>query len=581
MRPPSRGRAAAHHTARHTTRAGVVNRGVVAGTRAGMAEHWYSEAIIYCLDVDTFQDSNGDGVGDLRGLIGRLDHLARLGVTCLWLNPIHPSPRRDDGYDVTDHYGVAPEIGSLGDFVDLVHQADNLGLRVIIDLVINHTSNEHPWFVDARSSPDARFRDWYVWSADEPSDAQQGMAFPGVQDSTWSYDKQAKAWYYHRFYDFEPDLNMANADVRDELERIMAFWLQLGVSGFRLDAAPFVIELTTPNDPSPRKDFDWLTQFRARVSWQRGDALILAEANAPRDEMPQYFGDGDRLPMLFNFMLNQRTFLALARSEAAPIVQAMTEVPILPRGCTWATFLRNHDEVDLGRLVGHERDDVFAAFGPDPDMQLYGRGIRRRLAPMLQNDRRRIEMAYAMQLTLPGTPVLRYGDEIGMGDDLSLPEREAIRTAMQWSDEPNGGFSTAPRERLRAPVIEDGEYGIKQVNVVAQQRDPASLYSWFSRALHTVRQCPEFGAGRCHYVDPGERSVLALVHDAPGGTMLALTNLADHGCRVDLGPRAEQAGHPVEVFSDSDYDAPRDDLRNLDLAPYGYRWIRLRRALGR
>jgi len=545
-------------------------------------EHWYREAVIYSLDVDTFQASNGDGIGDLGGVISRLDYLARLGVTCLWLNPVHPSPRRDDGYDVADYYGVAPEIGSLGDFVELIHQADNRGMRVIIDLVVNHTSDEHPWFRDACSSPDADHRDWYVWSEDEPADDHQGMVFPGVQATTWTYHSEAAAWYYHRFFEFQPDLNMANPDVRAEIEKIMSFWIQCGVSGFRLDAAPFVIELTTPNDPNPRRDYEWLTRFRDRLSWRRGDAVILAEANVSRDELPEYFGNGHRLPMLFNFMINQRTFLALARQDAAPIVHALTEGPTLAPGCQWATFLRNHDEVDLGQLVGHERNDVFEAFGPEPDMQLYGRGIRRRLAPMLDDDRRRIEMAYALQFTLPGTPVIRYGDEIGMGDDLSQPEREAIRTTMQWSSQRNGGFSDASPEHVHFPTIDAGSYAYQSVNVAEQERDPDSLLSWFSRALHTLRQCPEFGAGTCHYIDTGNRAVLALIHDAPGGTMLALTNLSSDAHRIDLGPQPEQDDdHVSDVFADHTYEPATPKLTGLELRPYGYRWIRLRQTLGR
>ncbi|MET0326503.1 MAG: alpha-amylase family protein, partial [Ilumatobacteraceae bacterium] len=491
-----------------------------------MPERWYRHAVVYCLDVDTFQDSDGDGIGDLGGLIDRLDHLARLGVTCIWLNPIHPSPDRDDGYDITDFYAVHPRLGTLGDFVELIHQASNRGIRVMIDLVVNHTSDQHPWFQSARADPSSPYRDWYVWSLTEPSDRGQGMVFPGYQDTTWTFDETAGAWYYHRFYDFQPDLNMANPRVRQEIEKIMGFWLQLGVDGFRLDAAPFVIELTTPGDPNPRQDFSWLDDFWSQLSWRRGDAVILAEANVEPHELLEYFGEGRRLPMLFNFVLNQRTFLALARGEVSPILQALAEMPELPASCQWATFLRNHDEVDLGRLVGHEHDEVFAAFGPDPSMQLYGRGIRRRLAPMLGNDRRRLEMAYSLQFSLPGTPVIRYGDEIGMGEDLSLPERNAIRTPMQWSTAPHGGFSTTTRERdLRRPVIDDEEYGYQHVNVESQDADPSSLLAWFRRALLTLRECPEFGIGACRYVDTGDRAVLALVHEAPSGVMLAVTNL--------------------------------------------------------
>ena len=546
-----------------------------------MPEQWFRQAVVYCVDVDTYQDSDGDGIGDLPGLIDRLDYLARLGVTCIWLNPVHPSPDRDDGYDVTDYYAVHPDLGTLGDFVELIHQAGNRGLRVIIDLVVNHTSDEHAWFQSARESPDSPYRDWYVWSKDEPTDLRQGIVFPGYQDTTWSHDEAAGAWYYHRFYDFEPDLNMANPRVRQEIEKIIGFWLQLGVDGFRLDAAPFVIELTVPDDPAPRQDFSWLRDFRRQLSWRRGDAVIVAEANVDRERLAEYFGDGNRLPMLFNFILNQRTFLALARGEVGPILQALAEVPAVPEGCQWATFLRNHDEVDLGRLVGHEHDEVFAAFGPDPDMQIYERGIRRRLAPMLGNDRARIEMAYALQFSLPGTPVIRYGDEIGMGEDLRLPERNAVRTPMQWSAGPNGGFSTVRRRRdLRRPVISGGAFGYEKVNVEDQERDPTSLLAWFQRALLILRECPEFGVGTCSYLDTAERSVLALVHEAPSGAMLALTNLAPKPCSIALARQPCQDGDPFDVFADQDYRSPDPDLRHIEIGAYGYRWIRLRRTIG-
>jgi maltose alpha-D-glucosyltransferase/alpha-amylase len=547
-----------------------------------MHERWYKQAVVYCLDVETFQDSDGDGVGDFAGLTSRLDYLARLGVTCVWLNPIHPSPNRDDGYDVTDFYGVDPRLGSLGDFAELVHQAANRGLRVIIDLVVNHTSDRHPWFQAARSDPASRYRDWYVWSKEEPSDRRQGMVFPGDQSETWTWDDVAGAWYYHRFYDFQPDLNMSNPDVRAEVRKIMAFWLQLGVSGFRMDAAPFVIEQTQPNDPAPRKEYDYLREFRELLSWRQGDAVILAEANAERDELVEYFGTGDRLPMLFNFLLNQRQFLAMARGDAGPIVSALEAAPTIPDSCQWATFLRNHDEIDLGRLSERERADCFAAFGPEPEMQLYGRGIRRRLAPMLGGDRRRIELAYSLQFTLPGTPVLRYGEEIGMGDDLSLKERDAIRTPMQWTGGPNAGFSTSTRKKdLCRPVIGGGEFGYETVNVEAQRRDPASLLHWMERMLHTLRECPEFAVGACTPVDTGESSLLALHFEAPGGVMLAVHNLSDRRRTVDLGRQPGAEGEPFEVFSDRAYEPVGPALEGVAVAGLGYRWIRLRETPGR
>jgi maltose alpha-D-glucosyltransferase/alpha-amylase len=544
-------------------------------------ERWYKQAVIYCLDVETFQDSDGDGIGDIAGLTSRLDYLARLGVTCLWLNPIHPSPNRDDGYDVTDFYGVDPRLGTLGDFAELVHQAENRGLRIILDLVVNHTSDEHPWFRSARGDPASRYRDWFVWSKDEPSDRRQGMVFPGQQDETWTWDEEAGAWYYHRFYRFQPDLNMANPEVRAEVRKIMAFWLQLGVSGFRMDAAPFIIELTRPSEPEPRKEFGYLREFRELLSWRRGDALILAEANAEREELLEYFGTGDRLPMLFNFLINQRQFLAMARGDATPIVSALEAAPTIPESCQWATFLRNHDEIDLGRLSERERAECFAAFGPEETMQLYGRGIRRRLAPMLGNDRRHIEMAYSLQFTLPGTPVLRYGEEIGMGDDLTLKERDSIRTPMQWTGGANAGFSTAPKKALHRPVVSGGDLGFETVNVEAQRQDPASLLHWMEQMLHTLRECPEVGIGTCTPVDAGDPAILALHHEAPGGVLLTLHNLSKRRRTVDIGEQPGQEGTPLEMFGDQPYDPVGPDLKGIALAGYGYRWIRLRDTPGR
>jgi len=547
-----------------------------------MSDRWYQKAVIYCLDIDTFQDSDGDGVGDIRGLIGRLDYLARLGVTCLWLHPIHPTPGLDDGYDVTDFYGVDPRIGTLGDFAELLHQADDRGIKVIIDLVVNHTSDQHPWFRSARSSPDSPYRDWYVWSDTEPPNRKQGMVFPGEQEETWSYDRTAKAWYYHRFYKFQPDLNFANPAVREEIKRIVSFWLQLGVAGFRLDAAPFIIELTGPGDPNPPKDFAFLTELRQHAQWRRGDAVLLAEANVEPAQLVDYFGDGGgangRIHMLFDFMLNGRLVLALAREDPEQLIDALRDTPKLPGGGQWATFLRNHDEIDLSRLTTEQRQQVYEAFGPDEDMRLYGRGIRRRLAPMLGNDRRRIELAYALQFSLRGTPVIRYGEEIGMGEDLALPGRQAIRTPMQWSTLPNGGFSSAPAEKLIRPVISGGDFGYETVNVTAQRQDPDSLLSWFERMIRTLREAPEVGAGSCTHVDvPVPAGVLAHRADGPTGCMLFLHNLGRGDVTVDLGKLAGEAEHPNDVLADQEYP-PVGDLSALRLAGYGYRWIRIRRV---
>jgi len=544
-----------------------------------MPERWYQHAVIYCLDVETFQDSTGDGVGDLRGLTSRLDYLARLGVTTIWLNPIHPTPGRDDGYDLTDFYAVDPRLGSLGDFVELVHQCQNRGIRLMIDLVVNHTSDEHPWFVSARSDPDSPYRDWYVWSPTEPPNAEDGVVFPGYQRGTWSYDEQAEAWYHHRFYEFQPDLNWNNPAVREEIGRVVAFWLELGVSGFRMDGAPFVIEEVHPDTADRVMHYEWLNDLRDLISWRRGDAVVLAEANVPREQILEFFGPrADRLPMMFNFAENQQTFLALARGSAAPLVTAIQSSPAIPPAASWATFLRNHDEIDLSGLRESERADVFAKFGPDADMQLYDRGIRRRLASMLGGDQERIRLAYVLQFSLPGTPVIRYGEEIGMGEDLSLDQRNAIRTPMQWADAPQGGFSPAA-ETVR-PVIAKGDFGYPAVNVRDQQRDEGSLLRWFQRVLPVLRDSPEFGTGTCTVLDTRDERVLALRYDCPTGSMLAVLNLGTEPVTVDLAPQqGVNDGFPVDVFADRDYPAA-GDFTAVELAGSGYRWLRLSRTVG-
>ena len=549
-----------------------------------MDPRWYTEAVIYSLDVETFADSNGDGIGDIRGLIGRLDYLSRLGVTCLWLNPIHPTPGRDDGYDVTDFYGVDRRLGSLGDFAELVYRAENRGIKVMIDLVVNHTSDEHPWFVEAQD-PKSEKHGWYIWSKDEPPDRFQGMVFPGEQKETWTWSEPAQAWYYHRFYEYQPDLNVANPAVRAEILRIVGFWLQLGVAGFRIDAVPFIIELTEPGNANSPKDFNFLSDLRAHAQWRRGDSVLLAEANVEPDQLATYFTDdhtSNRLHMLFDFMLNGRVALGLARKDPEPIIDALRDTPQLPDGGQWATFLRNHDEIDLSRLTTEQRSDVIAEFGPDENMLLYDRGIRRRLAPMLRGDRRRLELAYSLQFTLRGTPVLRYGDEIGMGENLELSGRYAIRTPMQWSGGRNAGFSTAPVKRLVRPPVSGGEFGFETVNVDAQRHEKDSLLNWFERMLHTLRESPEVGCGTCTHVDvPVPRGVLVHRADGESGTMVFLHNLCDEPGAVDLSSLAGEASDPDQVFADGDYPhlQSTDELANVELAGYGYRWIRLRRSL--
>jgi maltose alpha-D-glucosyltransferase/alpha-amylase len=371
-----------------------------------MIDLWYKDAVFYEVDVKTFQDSNDDGYGDFPGLIRRLPHIASLGATCIWLQPFYPSPLRDDGYDVADFYSVDPRLGSLGDFVDFVRQARERGLRVLIDLVVNHTSDQHPWYQSARSSPSSPYRDYYVWSKTKPANAEEGVIFPGEQHSIWSYDTVAGEYYHHQFYEHQPDLNIANPVVRDEICKIIGFWLELGISGFRLDAAPFLGGRPEKGGNPTEQLFEHLEEFRQFLSWRSSSAIILAEANVSLEEMAKYFDHGPQIHMLFNFLLNQHVFLAHAREDATPIKELLQKLP--SRGLTgqWGNFLRNHDELSLDRLSEAEREEVFAAFAPEKEMRAYERGIRRRLAPMFNGDRRREELAYSLLFTLPGTPVM-------------------------------------------------------------------------------------------------------------------------------------------------------------------------------
>ncbi len=540
-----------------------------------MLNLWYKNAVIYCVDVETFMDSNGDGIGDFGGLADRLDHIEALGATCIWLLPFYPTPNRDNGYDITDFYGVDPRLGTLGDFVAFAHAAEDRGLRVIVDLVANHTSVDHPWFQDARRDPNSPYRDWYVWSKEKPKDIHEGVVFPGVQDTTWTYDEVAGAWYMHRFYKHQADLNIANPQVREEIEKVMGFWLQLGVSGFRLDAVPFLIEYRgIPADEKPKEDpHQYLVELRDFVSWRRAEAMLLAEANITMDQVDEYFGpSGDRLHTIFNFMLNQHLFLALARSDAKPIRSIMEKTPPIPPKAQWASFLRNHDELDLGRLTDEERQEVFAAFGPDPDMQAYERGIRRRLAPMLDGDERRLKLAFSLMFSLPGTPVIWYGDEIGMSEDLSLKERNSVRTPMQWSDEPNAGFSTASSDRLTRPVVSEGRFDYRKVNVVAQHDLDGSLMSTVQRLIRTRRACPEIGWGACRILETGDSSVLALRYDWRGETVLLLHNLADKAVSVQVPTDGVSRWRPL--FCNGNDRDMRDASALIPLDGYGYRWFR-------
>jgi maltose alpha-D-glucosyltransferase/alpha-amylase len=537
---------------------------------------WYKNAIIYCLSVGTYMDANGDGIGDFQGLMRRLDYLHGLGITAIWLMPFQTSPNRDDGYDVADYYNVDARYGTLGDFVEFTHGAKQRGIRVIIDLVVNHTSNEHPWFKEARKDPESQYRDWYVWSKKKPPNANEGMVFPGVQKSTWTYDKIARQYYFHRFYDFQPDLNTSNPLVQAEILKIMGFWIQLGVSGFRMDAVPFVIGTKGANVKTPREQYDMLRALREFLQWRQGDSIVLAEANVLPDTDMQYFGDdGERMHMMFNFQVNQHLFYALASSDTRPLIKALKATKPRPATAQWGLFLRNHDELDLGRLSEKERQAVFAAFGPEPGMQLYERGIRRRLAPMLAGDRRRMELAYSLMFTLPGTPVIRYGDELGMGDDLKLPERNCARTPMQWSDEPHGGFTKSDKPVL--PVISGGPYGYEHVNAAIQRRYDNSMLNWTERIIRMRKEVPEIGWGDYQILRVTDPAILALRYDWRNNSVVILHNLDAKAQEItfDVGLEGEGGRLLVNLLSDEHSEAQDDGKHKLVIEGYGYRWYRV------
>jgi maltose alpha-D-glucosyltransferase / alpha-amylase len=532
---------------------------------------WYKNSIIYSLDVDTFMDGNGDGVGDFHGLAERLDYLDSLGVDVIWLAPFQPSPNRDNGYDISDYYGVDPRYGSSGDFVEFIQQASKRGMRVILDLVVNHTSNQHPWFRSSRSSSDSPYRDWYVWSKRRPAGWNKGMVFPGVQKRIWTRDRVAGAWYHHRFYDFQPDLNMGNPEVRAEIRRIMGYWLQLGVNGFRVDAVPFIIEPSRRSKGGAMR-YDYVTEMRQFLQWRCGDAALLGEANVLPEEIREYFGDGrDGLNMMFNFYVNQHLFYALASEDARPLRRALQATRRIPATVQWAMFLRNHDELDIERLPPAQRRIVFERFGPEPRMQLYHRGIRRRLAPML-GDRLHVELANSLLFALPGAPVLRYGDEIGMGEDLSLKERDAVRTPMQWADEPNGGFSTA--RRLVHPVISRGPYGYGRVNVDAQRRDPGSLLNWMAKMIAVRKECREVGWGDWRFLPAQSNTVIALCYTWRGTRVIIIHNFSREPREVRLRIEGEGGELLASLLDGEDSRAMRGEHR-ITLDTYGYRWYRV------
>jgi trehalose synthase len=550
--------------------------------RSDTGDLWWKNAVFYCADVETFYDCDGDGCGDIRGMTERIEYLFDLGVTCLWLMPFYPTARKDDGYDITDFYGIDPRLGTHGDFVELVRTAKATGIRVIIDFVMNHTSDGHRWFKSARRGTDDPYRDFYVWSATKPKSSRKDVVFPDEEDSLWQLDTQTDEWYLHHFLKTQPDLNVANPKVQEEISRTLGFWLELGVSGFRVDAVPFMFAKDgAPGDPGVFDPNQYLGDVRNFVTRRLGDAVLLGEVNLPYKDQLTFFGgpDGDGLNMQFDFIGMQAMYLSLARGDARPIAKALRQRPALDVTSQWANFVRNHDELTLDKLKDDERQEVFDAFGPDSDMQLYGRGLRRRLPSMLGGDQRRMRMAYSLAFSLPGTPVLFYGEEIGMAENLDVPGRLAVRTPMQWTAGDNGGFSSADKRRLTRP-LPDGLYGPERVNAADQRHDHQSFW-WFMRNLiYTYRQQPEIGWSTAEVLEQPDTSVLAHVcREKSGWAMLALHNFGAESSIVPIQLKDVPAGSVlVDLLGGlTEHMLDSEGRIDFDLDGYGYRWLRLRR----
>ena len=539
---------------------------------------WWKNAVLYCLDVETFLDADGDGCGDLSGLTDRLDYLAGIGVTCVWLMPFYPSRQRDDGYDITDFYGIDGRLGTPGDFAEMIRTAADRGIRVIVDLVVNHTSDQHPWFRSGRDR-DSPFHDFYVWADEKPEEKPGDVVFPDQENSNWAYDQKARQWYLHRFYRHQPDLNVANPAVRDEIAQVVGYWLQQGLAGFRVDAVPFLIEPMGMPKGALHDPHDFLRDLRRFMGRRRGDAILMGEVNLAPEQQRVFFGDedGDELHMVLSFVVNQAMYLALARGDATPVRAALKALPPIPEDCGWANFVRNHDELTLDKLSEEERAEVFAAFGADPDLQLYGRGLRRRLPTMVGGDERRMRLMYSLAFALPGTPVLFYGEEIGMAENLAIPGRYSVRAPMQWSAERHGGFSVVDDpDALCRPVVDAEGWSPPRVNVADQRRSPNSLLNWMERLIRRRRECPELGWGRCTVLDAGHPAVLAHRADWDGHTILAVHSFADDRleAQLQLEPGIEEV---VDLLGDAHAVPAADGTVTIPLDPYGYAWFRLRR----
>jgi maltose alpha-D-glucosyltransferase/alpha-amylase len=536
-----------------------------------MTGAWWKDAIIYGIDVERFHDGNGDGVGDFKGLLEKVPYLASLNITCIWLLPFYPSPNRDNGYDITDHLGIDPKYGTFQDFQAFLHAAGEHGMRVVVDFVAEHTSVEHPWFQAARYDEKSRFRNYYIWTHHPPPVRPgKGPMFPGQESSVWTYDEVARAFYHHRFYHFQPGLNHANPETLQEIERILDLWLSFGISGFRIDAASHLVERPLGNEPQDERH-ETLRHIYKHVSATRHDVVLIGEVDEKPGCISSYF-DGEQLQMLFNFPLNNYLMLAIADRRAEPVRRALDMLPPRPPKGQWANFLRNLDEADLERLTEAEMERVMEAFAPKETMRIYGRGIRRRLAPMVGGDERRLKMAYSLLFSMPGAPVLVYGDEIGMGDDLSRNGRNAVRAPMQWSARRNAGFSEASPKAFVQPLIKEGAFGFKRVNVEEQEARNDSLLCFVRQIAKLRRTNPLIGSCACRCIDSGDERVLAHMYQSENATLLMLHNLAE--ARVKIGIEIPEAGdRRLASLLDGGSAAISDGHLAAELEPYGLRWL--------
>src|SRR5215208_5458174 len=555
----------------------VVAATATAATAAAAADDplWYKNAIIYQLHVKSFFDANNDGVGDFPGLMAKLDYIAELGINTIWLLPFYPSPRLDDGYDISEYRAVHPEYGTMNDVKRLIAAAHARGIRVITELVINHTSDQHSWFQKARrAKPGSAARDFYVWSDTDQRYTGTRIIFLDTERSNWTWDPVAGAYFWHRFYSHQPDLNFDNPKVLEAVLGVMRFWLDLGVDGLRLDAVPYLIEREGTNNENLPETHDVLKRIRAELDAAYPGRMLLAEANQWPEDTKDYFGHGDECHMAFHFPLMPRMYMALAREDRFPITDIMRQTPLIPESCQWAIFLRNHDELTLEMVTDKERDYMYQTYATDPRMRV-NVGIRRRLASMMENDRPRIELLNSLLMSMPGTPIIYYGDEIGMGDNIFLGDRDAVRTPMQWTGDRNAGFSRTEPARLYLPPIMDPVYGYEAVNVEAQGRSVGSLLNWMKRIISVRKTHRAFGRGTLEFLHPGNRKVIAYLREYEDESILCVANLSRSAQPVELDLARFRGRVPVELLGNSSFPPLGDLPYFLTLPGYSFYWFRL------